>query len=162
MTSISSCHHKCAILSFYSWVLFKKEHVQIKHALLQKIVGLQLNLDLFQASSILKALPSRRKKVKHLQGNNIFCAWQCNWYLRHALQNCCILNLSFWSFKKIMHLENNPTFCSEFCTAPLWTCKHTRHRFDICIACSAHMLPLSKETMGCRLYWTETSCILQL
>ena len=131
ISAISSCKfcifwNMFCILSCCSWVLFKKEHVQIEHALLQKIVSLRLKLDLFQASSIFCL-----KSAALLKRNNTLAGKQYILCMKTQLsiEKCtswkdgCILNKFF--FEKFMHLENNPAFCSELCTVPLWKCKNT-------------------------------------
>jgi hypothetical protein len=51
-------------------------------------------------------------------------------------------------FEKIMHLEDNH---AVNCVLHLCENVKYKHMFERFIACSAQLLPLSKEIMGCRL-----------
>ena len=142
------------IFSCCSWVLFKKEYLQIEHALLPKIVQLRLNLYRpfpgiihifsFKSAALLEERQmSRRTIFLHENGMQ---SW--NMHLRIAGSRAF--------FQKILHPEHNLTFCSCFCEheqihARIW-------KIDSMLCTIA---AFAKDKMGFRLSWTKNGCMLQ-
>ena len=108
------------IFSCCSWVLFKKEHLQIEHALLPTIVQLPWNLYIpfpgiihiffLKSAALLEERQMSRRTMYFLHENGMQ-SW--NMHLRIAV--------SWALFQKILHLENNLTFWSFW-----WTWTNTR------------------------------------
>ena len=144
------------IFSCCSWVLFKKEHLQIEHALLPTIVQLRWNLYIpfpgiihifFLKSAALLEERQMSRRTMYFSHENGMQSW--NMHLRIAGSRAF--------FQKILHPEHNLTFCSCFCEheqihARVW-------KIDSMLCTIA---AFAKDRMGFRLSWTKNGCMFQL